>query len=274
MKRIPNTIFFLLSLYLLLLGWWIFIHLRNSAILTENYYWGIGLGVLVIICGITGLSKAKTWGYFSSSIGRFVILLSSGFIFWGIGTLIIGYFNIFLNQAYPYPSIADGAYIISWPLWLMGMLNLSKATGARFKFRSVNGKIIAFLTIVISVVASYYLLFPMARGGMPQIDTLNWLRVFFDFAYPIGDIVIITSSLLLFGLSVNYLGGKYRIPIFLIIFGFILNYVADILFTYVNTVGTYQVASWIDMLYATVFLLLGIGVNFFDYKYNAYVDKK
>lgn len=264
-KKIPNTIFLLVAYYILLLSWWGSLSLRGVVDTKENYLFGIALGALTILSGITGLTKSKSWGALSSNIGRFIIFLSCGFIAWGVGTLIIGYFNLALDQVYPYPSIADLAYILSWPLWFIGMLNLSKATGARFRIKSLKGKLFAALIMVVAFVISYYLLFTVARGGAFEVDG-SYLKLFFDFAYPIGDVVIVTSSLLLFGLSMNYLGGMFKIPILLIIIGFVLNYTADIVFTYINTIGTYHVSNWVDMLYATVFLLLGIAVNLFDQK--------
>lgn len=265
-KKIPNSVLLLAACYVPVLVWWVNLTLRGVSETGENYIFGIILGLLTIICGVTGLTKSKDWGYFSSNIGRFIIFLSSGFIAWGIGTLIIGYFNIALDQVYPYPSIADLAYILSWPLWFIGMLNLYRATGAHSKFKETKGKLIALLIIIFALSASYYFLFILARGGMISIANENLIRIFFDFAYPVGDAVIITTSLLLFGLSIKYLGGFFRTPILLIIFGFILNYVADIIFTYINTIGTYSVGNWVDMLYATVFFILGIAVNLFDRK--------
>ncbi len=262
-KSIPNSIIVLAACYIPMLIWWLTIHFRNIVDTNENYLFGLALGLFVIICGITGLTKSKNWGGMKSYIGRFIIFLSWGFMAWGVGTLTISYYNLALNQSYPYPSLADAAYILSWPLWFIGMYNLSKATGAKYRFRNTTGKLIAFLIIIFAFVASYYLLFTVARGGVFEISG-NYLKLFFDFAYPVGDIVIVTSSLLLFGLSANYLGGRFKTPILIIIIGFILNYTADIIFTYVNTVGTYHVANWVDMLYVTVFLLLAIGVNSFD----------
>lgn len=264
-QNVPTTIVLLIIFYMSMLAWWITIGVRGMTDTQESYYFGIFLGLFSIICGITGLTKSKLWGSFSSYIGRFIIFLSLGFITWGLGTLIIGYYNLFQNLAYPYPSVADLFYITSWPLWLIGMFNLSKATGARSQFKKPAGKILALFIVIFALAISYYLLFTLARGGL-YIDGESYLRLFFDFAYPVGDIVIITSSLLLFGLSFNYLGGRFKIPILIIIFGFILNYTADIIFTYINTVGIYQVGNWVDMLYVTVFLLLGVGINLFDKK--------
>lgn len=264
--KLPKTVWFLLFCFIAMLVWWISIQTRGALNTVESYFFGFGLGVVTAMSGITGLSKSKSWGGFKSNVGRFIIFLSSGFIAWGIGSLIIAYFNLSLNEAYPYPSIADLAYILGWPMWLIGMVNLSKATGARFQAKKPHGKLFGALIIIVALVVSYYLLFTVARGSGIVVANENFLKLFFDFAYPVGDIVIITSSLLLFGLSFNYLGGAFKLPILLVIIGFIFNYIADIIFTYINTVGTYQVGNWVDMVYVTVFVMLGIAVNMFDQK--------
>lgn len=230
----------------------------------QNFYFGIGLGIFAILNGIGGLRISGAWGGLSSRIGKMLILLSVGFMAWGTGTLMIGYYNLALGQSYPYPSLADLSYILSWPLWIAGMINLSRATGARYQLKNKKGKLLAGLIIVFGCIVSYYLLFHIARAGVFTIDRESYLRLFFDFAYPIGDLVILTSALLLFGLSFNYLGGKLKLPIFMIIAGFVMNYIADVSFTYTNTLETFYVASWVDLLYVTTFALLGIGVNLFD----------
>lgn len=252
--------------YLAMVAWWISIHANGLIDTVQNFSFGIGLGFLTILGGLMGILVSRDWGWFSSRIGKTLIYLSAGFICWGIGTLIIGYFNLALDQSYPYPSIADLAYILSWPLWFIAMVNLSKATGARYQFRNWVGKALAVIIVAFAFLVSYYLLVQVARGGVFEIDSSNYLRLFFDFAYPVGDIVILTSGLLLFGLSFNYLGGALKAPIFIILFGFLLNYLSDIIFTYKNTVGTFYVAGWVDLMYLTAFFALGLGVNLFSQK--------
>lgn len=268
MKSMKNTVaptaVLMVVFYLALLIWWASINTKGLVDTTQNFYYGVSLGILAILGGISGIFVSKDWGMFSSKIGKALIFISTGFITWGIGTLVIGYYNIAQGQSYPYPSLADVAYIISWPLWLFGMINLSKATGARYQLKNATGKLLAFIIVVIAILLSYYLLFQVARGGEFAIDKESYLRLFFDFAYPVGDIVILTSALLLVGLSFNYLGGMLKTPILLILTGFVINYIADIIFTYTNTIGTFYVAGWVDLVYTTAFFLLGLGVSLFD----------
>jgi len=263
-QSLTSSAILIIAYYVAMLVWWITIFFRGSIDTKENFYFGIALGVLAIISGITGFIKSRDWGGFASHIGRALAFISFGFITWGIGTLMIGYYNIALDQSYPYPSPADLAYIMSWPLWFVGMFNLSKATGVKYQLKSSLGKITAVIIMLFAFFVSYYLLITVARDGVFSIDSTNYLRIFFDFAYPLGDVVILTSALLIYGLSFNYLGGLFKVPILLILSGFVLNYVTDVIFTYTNTIGTFFVASWVDMLYVTAFFLMGLGVNLFN----------
>lgn len=263
-KKIPNTVFVLGAVFLGFVVWWVSLGTRGLVDTSENYWFGVAGGAFAILGGLCGLTKARAWGAWGSYIGKTVIFISLGLITWGIGSLVIGYYNLHFALAYPYPSIADVAYIASWPLWLIGMFNLSRATGVSFRIKRPMVQLGALFIMFVSFAISYYLLFVVAREGIVTINQGNLLRLIFDFAYPLGDVVIVTSSLFLFGLSVNYLGGRFKYPIMLIIAGFLMNYIGDVVFTYTNTVGTFYVSNWVDMLYVTTFFVLGMGINLVD----------
>src|SRR5207244_4204594 len=67
-------------------------------------------------------------------------------------------------------------------------------------------------------------------------------------------------------LSLRLLGGIYRMPILIILFSFISFYLADFLFAYTTTVGTYFVGMWVDVFYPTAFLFIGTGLALLDSK--------
>lgn len=252
---------FLVVSYLLMFMWWLSIFARGVAETKENYLYGLCLGLVSMAGGELGLTHAYRWGLFRSRLGKALSFLSLGLITWGFGTIIIAYFNIFNNASYPYPSIADLFYIASWPFWFLGIINLFKVTGATMNIKNIAGKLFTVLVAVFGLFLSYYLLFIVARGGVFEIDTSNYLRLFLDFAYPFFDVIILISASLLYVLSAKYLGGLFKIPILIIIVGFLINYFADMVFTYTNTLGTFYVASWVDMLYTTALFFVAFGVN-------------
>ena len=250
----------LLVYFVAIVVWWLMIFFSGLVDDIQNYLFGLFFALIPFFGGITGLWHSRQWGGIKSTIGRTLTFLSLGLITWAIGTFIFAYYNLVLAVAVPYPSIADLAYIISWPLWALGMVNLSRATGVTFQLRKTGGKIGLLVIPILIIFASYYLLFIVARGG--EIDwSGGMLKLFFDLAYPVGDIVILSLAILVYGLSFNYLGGKFKIPIIIILIGFLLSYFADFSFSYTTTVETFYVASWVDLLFATTMFFLSLGIN-------------
>ncbi|MDO8590797.1 MAG: hypothetical protein Q7R65_02350 [bacterium] len=252
-----------LAIFLALVVWWIFIAV-NGLIDTDNNYWyGIVEGLLPCVAAFFGFANARQWGGFKSAMGKAVNLLSIGLLTWGIGTVIFGYYNIVLQIPVPYPSLADAFYIISWPLWAVGMIYLSRATGAQFQLSTLLGRSMLFLIPILTIIGSYYVLIIVARQGTLGL-TEDLLTDFFDLAYPIGDIVILTIALLIFGLSFKYLGGFFKWACIIILAGFVLNYIGDFSFVYLTTQGTYFVADWVDLIYTVAFFCLSFGVTLMD----------
>lgn len=252
---------FVLSVFMFV--WWVYIVASGLVDSHINYFYGVGLGILPIISALFGFLNGSKWGGSKSAMGRALYFLSAGLLTWGIGTLVFAYYNIMLKVAVPYPSVADIFYIISWPLWTLGMVSLSKATGVRFQFSNLVGRLTLFIIPVVAIVISYYLLVVVARGGVITIidDPIGTLV---GLAYVIGDVVILTFALLVYGLSFNYLGGYYRWPIIILLSSFVVNYVADFFFALTVTNGTYFVANWVDLVFTIAFVLFGLATTMID----------
>ena len=257
------------SYYILVFIWWAIFFVTGIArlgvevTLSESLY-QFALGLIPLLGGVCGLLKSKIWGGMKSYVGRALFFISIGAICWGFGQMFWSlYYNILTKVDIPYPSLADVGYSLSFPFLAIGLISLSKATGARLSLRHPVGKILALLTTIIAVLAAYYLLIIVARGG--TIDfTEGGLKLFFDLAYPIGDLVILLSSVLVYGLSFNYLGGKYKIPILSILFGLFVLFLGDFTFSYTTTVGSYYNGHWVDVVLPTAWMLIVFGVNSFE----------
>lgn len=239
--------------------WWIAINTFHLVDTNQNYAFGLIFGLIPLIGGVRGLRNAIRWGGEKSVMGRATGLLSLGLVSWSIGGLIWAYYNFFGAVYVPYPSLADVAYVISWPLWAAGAIQLSRATGARFSLRKLKGKLLLILIPVFVSAVSYFLLISVARGGELDLSS-GAVKVFFDLAYPIGDVVILSFALLIYGLSFSYLGGRYRYAILMLLAGFVLNYFADFAFSWTTTGGTFYVAGWVDLLFMAAMTALSIGV--------------
>jgi hypothetical protein len=254
----------LAAYYLLIVVYWLVIYLIDKRSGSANYWYQFFFGLIPLVSGTIGFfDTAKRWGGFKSHLGRALAFLSLGLITWGLGQMVWSYYAIRQITEIPYPSWADAGYVLSWPLWTIGMINLSKATGVKFALRKVRGKLALFVIPVLAAATSYWLLVVVARDGSLTAGE-GGLKLFFDLAYPIGDVVILTIALLIFGLSFNYLGGKFKWSILFIIAGFVLNYFTDFSFSYTTTNGTYYNGHWVDLMFPSVMFLLSYGILSFD----------
>lgn len=254
---IPSML--VLALFAVAILWWVSISLGGLKETPHNYLYGVLLGFIPLVGGLFGIKNAQVWGLFSSAIGRAVLCLSAGLITWALGTFIFAYFNLQGTEV-PYPSWADAAYIVSWPLWGLGMIYLSQATGARFGLRKPGGKVVLLAIPILVIMISYYLLVVVARAGSVTSNE-SALKIFFDLAYPIGDVVILALATLVYGLSFEFLGGRYKPAIYIILAGFVANYLADFSFSYTTTLETFYVAGWVDGLFTVAMFLLSMGVT-------------
>ena len=257
-KNIANIV--LTLVYVALVLWWVLMFLNGNSNESHNYMFAISFAIVPLLGGIFGFANSAKWGMLKSSLGKGLFFISLGLITWALGQIIFSYYNIFLNVEIPYPSVADASFILSWPLWGIGVFHLSRATGARYGLKSGAGKAILVLFPILIAVLSYYLLVVVARGGQFDFAGSSGLKVFFDLAYPIGDVVILTIATVIYGLSHDHLGGRFKTPIYLLLAGFILNYVADFSFSYTTTLGSFFSANWVDLLFMTAMFILGRSI--------------
>lgn len=264
MRLNPKNSFLLGYLFVMFI-FWAGMYTSGLKNLEVNKFWGIGINFIPLFGGIFGLFTARHWGGFKSAVGKAIIYLSLGLISWSLGNWIWSYYNFFLNSEVPYPSLADLGYIIAVPLWMMGAFHLSKATGLKYGLKHKMGQLYLIILPIISFIASYYLLVTVARGGSITSGE-GFLKIFFDFAYPVGDIIIVTIALLVYGLSLKYLGGKFKWPAIITLFGFVLMFLADFSFSYTTTLETYYDGHPNNLLFITALFTMGFGISSLDTK--------
>lgn len=225
-----------------------------------NYLFGLFvIGGAPMFGGLFGLYRAAHWGFPKSWLGRAIFCFSAGLLTWGAGALIYSYYNFFLAVEAPYPSFADVSYLVSYPLWALGVLHLFRVTGVSISLQKLRGKIQLLLIPLVSTLLSYYLLIVVARGGALDLTGDFW-KIVVDIAYPFSDIVMVTLTLLVLSLSWKTLGGRFRWPILVLLSGFLVNYVADFAFGWQTTLGSWYVGNWVDLLFATSMTLLTFGI--------------
>lgn len=230
---------------------------------TFGYIFNFAYAFIPLYVGIYGITIAKKWGLFKSSMGKAIVCLSISLFFWGIGEIMWAYYNFFLGSNIPYPSWDDVAYVLTYPFLAVGLIYLGQATGVKFGLRNTIGKIFMIVAPLAILAFSWYVLVVLARGGSVTAGG-GALTVFFDIAYPVGDVIVLVMAFLIYGLSFRYLGGMFKWPIIITIFGVLLEYFADFAFSYTTTVNTYYNGNWVDLIYLISLVFMSLGVTLFD----------
>ncbi len=248
----------LLVYLIVLFVYWALINTTSYTTSFFNYLYSFFLCLIPLYGGIIGISKSKIWGGMQSALGKAVFFISSGLISWGIGGLIWSYYNFFLKIPAPYPSWADIGFAPSIFLYGIGIVFLSKATGAGFGLKSKTAKFFTIIAPIIIFILSYYVLITIARNGVLISNSNSLLKSILDIAYPLGDFISLTIAIIISGLSFKYIGGIYKFDVISILLGVGIMFLGDFSFSYTTTIGTYYNGNLSD-------LILTVGLFFFSF---------
>lgn len=250
-----------------LVFFWCVLYITNTTSGFYNYLYSFLFGLIPLIGGLATISSAPGWGSFKSAVGKAVFFIGLGIFLWGCGEIIWSYYNFFLGVAAPYPSIADLGFAPSIFFYGLGIVYLSGATGAKFALRKPAAKAFAIAAPILLCIFSYYILVTVARGGVLIPDGENMLKTILDILYPLGDFIGLSLAVVISGLSYRYLGGRYAIDVVSLWLGLALMFIADSVFSYTTTVGTYYNADFGDLLLTLGMFFLTFGaLGFYTFK--------
>ena len=248
-----SLIFFILIVLL-----WLYLAINHQTEGFLNYFYSFIFGLIPLIGGIIAMLRAKLWG--KSAMGKAVFFTGLGLFLWGMGESIWSFYNFFLHVPAPYPSLADIGFAPSIFFYGLGAFYLAKVTGAKYGLRNPIAKVFLVLAPIAVLILSYYVLIVVARGGVLIPEGEPLLKIILDIAYPLGDFLGLTIAVIVSSLSFKYFGGIYLFDIFSILLGLAIMYIADSLFSYTTTVGSYYNGNFGDLLLATGLFLLTFGI--------------
>lgn len=276
--RLKSPALFILGIYFTLVIFWLcsslFItgnsHISFSTILNGfknsthyGYIFAFTYSFIPFFGSLIGFNIAKKWGFFNNNVGKAVFFFSASLLSWALGEFIWSFYNFFLNANVPYPSWADAGFVLNYPLWGIGMIYFGKASGASIGLHKRGRKLLLVLVPVIVSLVSWYVMVIVARGGSITSGG-GPLKVFFDIAYPAGDVILLTMGSLIFGLSFRNWNAQLKWPIIVIFFGILAEYISDFWFSYSTTLNTFYNGCLGDLSFATALMILSIGVTLLD----------
>ena len=226
----------LLGLNALVFILWVIFHAGPPALRTA-------ISDLVFIpTGVAAVGLAWRNARFSmltAATRRAWLLLAAAFAATLAGDILWAYYEVGRGVA-PFPSSADAAYLLFYPLILAGLSAFPAAPQSRLERTTFW---LDATTVLLGgwMVVWYVVLGPTAVGAdAPRIETI------LSSAYPIGDLVLI------FGIAAVMLrrpeeGSREALAILAVALGLFL--VADLSFSYLSLLDAYESGDWPDALW-------------------------
>ena len=166
---------------------------------------------------------------------------------WALGETLWTYDEVVRHRATPFPSWADVGFLAFPVLALAGLL-LVPHGGARSSW--VRQLLDGLLTTSAITVISW----TTALGAVAGSDGAGWLAFLVSLAYPIGDVVVLTTAVMLLSRPTRFRG-----PFLLLSAGLASLAVADSGFTYLTATGSYRTGSVVDLGWFAGFALIAVA---------------
>ena len=160
-------------------------------------------------------------------------LLAAGLGLWTIGDAIFSGYTFVLHRDPPYPSIADWAYLAGYAAMLFAMRALIRSRNRPGLGDLLDGVVIACGS---GLVFWAVLIEPVAEGHKASLA-----GALVSIAYPACDLLLLValSQLLL-------KRGQHSFAFAALVFGAVLLFGADVLYSLGSLSGSYSSGSWID----------------------------
>lgn len=198
-----------------------------------------------------GGSIAALYGFIfgiKSNLGKMLFFLGFGLVSFDVGLIIWVYYNLVLNVSIPFPSFADVAFMVFYPLITIGCVYLLAI------YKTLISKNLLRDSLII-VILSFIIIFGLF--SRPDLSSnLSLLERFINIYYPMGDVV--TLSLALIALRIG--GGKIHPSLYILVVGLLVQTSADLLFTFRTAKSIYWNGDIADLLYTISGFLISIGL--------------
>lgn len=208
---------------------------------TVSWYLAAGIG------GMYALFAAFKYG-FSNSIGKFLIFAGLGLLSSLIGTLIWDYNIFILGTDTPYPSVADFSYILTTPLIAIAIIFLLRAYSVRIKKTAV------LFGILLAVVLLAVFFIIQGQALFNQFEEFG--VAFFNVLYNINDAITLPIALV----AILLVGGKLSKGLSVFLFGFLLQSLGNITFTFRNLHEIYYFGDYSDLLFVLSSAVMSVGI--------------
>ncbi len=249
--QLAVTLFAVLSVF------WVYIFSQGLQEGLYNNIYTLSYPLLSLLGGIIGLIAAYKWGGMRSVFGRSILFFALGLFAQFFGQVMYSYYIYIQGIEVPYPSWGDLGYFGSVIFYILGIVALGRVLAIRVNTKTILSKLIAFVIPALVLVVSYFF---FLKGY--EFDWTQPLKVFLDFAYPLGQALYVSIALMVLLLSRKMLGGMMRGPLRFLIFALAIQYLCDFMFLYQVSKGTWYVGGINDFLYSLSYLVMTLALTY------------
>jgi len=218
-----------------------------------NILFPVAAGVTAFFSFLT----LKKYGWFKKAeFSRIWLGFSLGVFLWFLGELTWAVYVLVLDVN-PYPSLADGFYLVGYLSWFLALTLFFKMFQEGFEKPTLVKT--ALTTSILTLVAANLLLFSAAASSN-NIAASELVNVALDVVYPNLDIALFFFA---FAILLLFLRGKVGKAWFFLTLGIILNVIADLLFSYAELQGFYYEGHPFELfwLWGYAAFLLGFYIH-------------
>jgi hypothetical protein len=182
-------------------------------------------------------------------------LFAAGFVTFAAGQAVLCTYQAVLRLPSPFPSVADGFFMCSYPLLLAALFRAIRAYGATgypigtaLERAGTGGAVAALAAIV-----GYPTLRPVAAMPAPPLET------FLNLGYPVLDLAVLVPVAILLRIAIRFRGGEVWKVWAGLLAGFALMCIGDILFAHFTALGRGDLDPLIHVMYILAYAAIARG---------------
>jgi hypothetical protein len=244
-----------IAVFTVLLFVWLLINHFGWDSHENRQVWAASYQIIAFYGGILGIIYSRPWGGYKSLVGRAILAISVGLFLQCFGQSAYSYYIFYENIEVPYPSLGDIGFFGSVIMYIYGVILLARVSGVKASTKNAKSKLGVLAIPAVMLLASYHF---FLKGV--AFDWSSPITTFLNFGYPYGQALYISIALLTLVYCRQFLGGIMKGPVTFLVCALVFQYISDFTFLYQSSREIWLVGGINDLMYATSYLLMTIGI--------------
>ena len=231
--------------------WWFLLPLFEDKNNVMHHIFAGSYFIIALYGAICGIHVALKWGGLKTLMGRAIFMFSCGLFGQVFGQNVYTYLDV--NHQIMYPSLGDIGYFGTIPFYIYGAFLLAESSGIKINIQSFKKKIVALIVPLIMVIIAYTVFLQSHT-----FDFRNPIKIFLDFATPLGEAMYISLTIITFIFSRTVLDGIMRSKAFLLLVALFFEFIADYIFIYSSS--SYYAGNIVDFILLAAYFVMTLAL--------------